>query len=465
MLYQNVINFLHAALECSIYANPGDPGLTLVELTEAAHRAGFRAGEINDARPKAVTQYFDNKTKRINIDKYHAMTLTVFTQKELPDYRNPCAFHRVFKVIRRTVRERGLANARLTRSGLVEMASSDDTAESDIQIAIAILLLNEILVQEAGMVRFGPSKEGYGSPGDAGNLRDDQMGTIQKSVRAQAYPIVGNLIAERHQPVATTTSVKRDAANDEWLTASVALDLTAQGYGQGSRAICKRAHAGLIQARAKRFMKDSQSVDNVEVPSQFWWAEGEEALEQNWTTGDFETWIDRRYHLRAFGVEFRRSDIEKIAAHNAGELSVTGSKIFIGHGGSLVWKDLRDFLRDRLDLTVDEYNNVSTAGISTADRLAEMLKGAKFAFLIMTAEDEQPDGTMRAQENVIHEAGLFQGKLGFKKAIVLLEEGCTEFSNITGLGQIRFASNNLTAKFEEIRGLLEREKIIPAARA
>jgi predicted nucleotide-binding protein len=40
--------------------------------------------------------------------------------------------------------------------------------------------------------------------------------------------------------------------------------------------------------------------------------------------------------------------------------------------------------------------------------------------------------------NVVHEAGLFQGRLGFERAIILLEEGCKSFSNIEGLGQIRF---------------------------
>ena len=50
------------------------------------------------------------------------------------------------------------------------------------------------------------------------------------------------------------------------------------------------------------------------------------------------------------------------------------------------------------------------------------------AFLVLTAEDEQTDGTLHARENVIHEAGLFQGRLGFEKAIILLEEGCQEFS-------------------------------------
>jgi predicted nucleotide-binding protein len=39
--------------------------------------------------------------------------------------------------------------------------------------------------------------------------------------------------------------------------------------------------------------------------------------------------------------------------------------------------------------------------------------------------------------NVVHEAGLFQGRLGFTRAIIMLEEGCEEFSNIEGLGQLR----------------------------
>ena len=47
--------------------------------------------------------------------------------------------------------------------------------------------------------------------------------------------------------------------------------------------------------------------------------------------------------------------------------------------------------------------------------------------------------------NVIREAGLFQGRLGFTRAIVMLEEGCEEFSNIEGLGQIRFPNNNIKA--------------------
>lgn len=139
---------------------------------------------------------------------------------------------------------------------------------------------------------------------------------------------------------------------------------------------------------------------------------------------------------------------------------LSGSNVFIGHGQSLLWRELKDFIQDRLKLPWEEYNRISTAGISTLDRLKEMLNNSCFAFLVFTGEDESFDGKLRARENVIHEAGLFQGKLGFNKAIILLEEGCEEFSNIKGLGQIRFPKGKINTTFEEIRETLEREKII-----
>lgn len=73
------------------------------------------------------------------------------------------------------------------------------------------------------------------------------------------------------------------------------------------------------------------------------------------------------------------------------------------------------------------------------------------------------NGEMQARMNVIDEVGLFQGRLGFERAVILLEEDCKEFSNIEGLGQIRFRRNDIRAKFDEIRRVLEREGIIQKA--
>ncbi len=137
-----------------------------------------------------------------------------------------------------------------------------------------------------------------------------------------------------------------------------------------------------------------------------------------------------------------------------------GTHIFIGHGRSLLWMEFKDFIRDKLKLDWDEFNRVPVAGVPNTTRLLQMLDKAAMAFLIMTAEDEQGDGKLRARMNVIHEVGLFQGRLGFTRAIILLEEGCENFSNVDGLGHIAFPRGNIKACFQEIRDVLERERLV-----
>jgi predicted nucleotide-binding protein len=139
-----------------------------------------------------------------------------------------------------------------------------------------------------------------------------------------------------------------------------------------------------------------------------------------------------------------------------------GGRVFIGHGRSPVWRELKDFLHDRLRLPWDEFNREAVAGFTTFERLDEMLGSASFAFLLMTAEDEHVDASLHARENVVHEVGLFQGRLGPRRAIILLEDGCEEFSNIVGLSQIRFPRGRVSAAFEEIRRVLEREGVVAA---
>jgi predicted nucleotide-binding protein len=135
--------------------------------------------------------------------------------------------------------------------------------------------------------------------------------------------------------------------------------------------------------------------------------------------------------------------------------------VFIGHGHSSVWREFKDFITDRIGLPYDEFNRVPVAGTSNVARLSQMMDTAAIAFRILTAEDERVDGQWQARVNVVHEAGLFQGRLGFSKASVILEEGCTLFSNLEGLGRIGFAKGNIASAFEEVRRVLEREGLIP----
>lgn len=150
-------------------------------------------------------------------------------------------------------------------------------------------------------------------------------------------------------------------------------------------------------------------------------------------------------------------------AHDIGTLSFAAKKrgkVFIGHGRSPIWRELKDFLFERLGLAWDEFSGEAVAGVTTFERISQMLSEAGFAFLILTAEDTHLDNSLHARENVVHEVGLFQGRLGPRKAIILLEDDCEEFSNIVGLSQIRFPRGHISATFEEIRRALEREGVL-----
>jgi predicted nucleotide-binding protein len=89
-----------------------------------------------------------------------------------------------------------------------------------------------------------------------------------------------------------------------------------------------------------------------------------------------------------------------------------------------------------------------------------MLDRATFAVLILTAEDEMADGAVRARQNAVHEAGLFQGRLGFKRAVILKQEGLEDFSNVDGIQYIPFGGDNIEQTFYELRRVLKREGVL-----
>lgn len=136
------------------------------------------------------------------------------------------------------------------------------------------------------------------------------------------------------------------------------------------------------------------------------------------------------------------------------------ASIFIGHGRNPVWARVKLFLQDELKLKTVCYESDSRTGESIVPIMEEMLSKANFAVLILTGEDETVSGSVRARQNVIHEVGLFQSRLGFKRAILLKQEGVEDFTNIAGLQFIPFTENRIEQTFYELSRVLRREGLI-----
>jgi len=131
--------------------------------------------------------------------------------------------------------------------------------------------------------------------------------------------------------------------------------------------------------------------------------------------------------------------------------------IFVGHGSSPHWRDIKDHLHDKHGYNIEAYEIGARAGHGIRDILEDMLSKSSFAILVMTGEDRDENGNLHARENVIHELGLFQGRLGVSRVIVLLENDTQEFSNIHGIHQIRYSKDNIKETYGEVLATLHRE--------
>jgi predicted nucleotide-binding protein len=217
---------------------------------------------------------------------------------------------------------------------------------------------------------------------------------------------------------------------DEWISAAQAVALLKGSIGDftSKRTIAIRAADGMIRSRAQRFVRESPSdrkteVDNsVELPANFWWARGERALVQNWQTGDFDTWIGRSHHWRAYNVEFLKSDIVALLAtlpspedRGAPNVGRTNSrKIFVVHGRDEGAREAVARFLEKLDfeaIILHEQANQSRTVIEKIEAYSDV----GFAVVLLSPDDEGclrgETPKPRARQNVLLELGYFIGKL------------------------------------------------------
>lgn len=196
MVDHRVVAFVRAALECSVYVAPTEPGLTHPELVEVGRRLGFQLGEISDALAQVNTHEHEGPRGHLMPDHAAFVVAMWFNETQNPEYRNYDAADFVFAQMDEAARIAGRERAAIERSVLVERAVQSGLPRLDSQAAITLLHLYGIFRCEAGVITFPPGRGRHASPSE--QRRDSRRSEArQRPELARVYAKVKDVVARR----------------------------------------------------------------------------------------------------------------------------------------------------------------------------------------------------------------------------------------------------------------------------
>jgi len=130
--------------------------------------------------------------------------------------------------------------------------------------------------------------------------------------------------------------------------------------------------------------------------------------------------------------------------------------IFIAHGRKQIYQSLVLHQEEEWDTDVEYFEHEDRTSDQITAVLDRMMEGAGAALIVMTAEDQTIDGTFRTRQNVVHEAGLFQGRLRFARVALLRPHHVEKFSNVDGLLYITLDEDHIEHSFTQIDRFLKK---------
>jgi len=133
--------------------------------------------------------------------------------------------------------------------------------------------------------------------------------------------------------------------------------------------------------------------------------------------------------------------------------------VFISHDGNPQWLELRDFVQGDCRLPVYDLD-MSDPEIDVAQAVRDVLGRCGFAICLLSVDSETITGAGRADQDIVHQAGLFHGRYGFGRVALLVEDGCEVFSNAAGLVRLPFPRGRVDATFLEVERILIREGLL-----
>jgi hypothetical protein len=188
-----IVSYFKAALECSIFIRPAEPGLSYEELRELGRRLNYQDGEIGDAIHHAGLAYLN--TKRV-VPGPDVTTSWVFYFREEPELRNLDAFDFVVSELNERVKADGVVRAQLERSVIAERAFSCGIPRDAVEAAILYQVMAKSLIEKDGFIRFSHNSGVHEVPSKFYNQQPHHQ-IHRKPRRARVLPIVKDIIARR----------------------------------------------------------------------------------------------------------------------------------------------------------------------------------------------------------------------------------------------------------------------------
>ncbi len=151
-------------------------------------------------------------------------------------------------------------------------------------------------------------------------------------------------------------------------------------------------------------------------------------------------------NLADYKKEFEKEKLKIVKKNKKTNNKVFDNRVFIVHGHNNEAKDsLSNFLR-KIKLDPIILHEQISGGLTIIEKL-EKYSEVEGAIALFTADDmgkskKEEELKNRARQNVVFEAGMFLGKLGRNRLIILKEKGVSDISDLDGILYIDIDSNN-----------------------
>lgn len=190
---KRIERLLKAALECSIYISPTNPGLTYDELLECGRMVDLQPGEIGDTLREVTTIYIG--ARYILPDPTKIIGWVAPNILEEPEYRNIAAFDFWSTSMAESARVNGAARARLDRDVIIARAEAQHISKHDMEVALAVELLCGHLIVKNDTIVPAPGRLAWPL---LSQQMDGGIGARRyNESRAKVYPIVKDIIGRR----------------------------------------------------------------------------------------------------------------------------------------------------------------------------------------------------------------------------------------------------------------------------